>query len=140
MARTPAVLSTGARLSDYLSLGVLSKAVPLPEVRAVLEATGRASQRQRELPAQVVVYYVIALALYMSASYREVLRCLLEGLVWRYGPGAKGQRGGEVEHLAGPHAVGLGGDEGAARPRGEAPGAAGDAGRLVPAVASGEPR
>jgi hypothetical protein len=89
MARTPAVLSTGARLSDYLSLGVLSKAVPLPEVRAVLEATGRASQRQRELPAQVVVYYVIALALYMSASYREVLRCLLEGLVWRYGPGAR---------------------------------------------------
>jgi hypothetical protein len=70
-------------------VGVLSKAVPLPEVRAVLEATGRASQRQRELPAQVVVYYVIALALYMSVSYREVLRCLLEGLVWLYGPRAR---------------------------------------------------
>ena len=89
MARTPAVLSAGARLSDYLSVGVLSKAVPLREVRAVLEATGRASQRQRELPAQVVVYYVIALALYMSVSYREVLRCLLEGLVWLYGPRAR---------------------------------------------------
>jgi hypothetical protein len=27
-----------------------------------------------------VVYYVIALALYMHSSYREVLRCLLEGV------------------------------------------------------------
>ncbi len=50
-----------------------------------MEATGRKSQRQRELPAQVVVYYVIALTLYMSVSYREVLRCLLEGLVWLSG-------------------------------------------------------
>ncbi|MBW2145458.1 MAG: transposase domain-containing protein [Deltaproteobacteria bacterium] len=31
----------------------------------------------RDLPAHVVVYYVIALALYMQSSYREVLRCLL---------------------------------------------------------------
>jgi hypothetical protein len=29
-----------------------------------------------------VVYYVIALALYMQVSCREVLRCLLEGLEW----------------------------------------------------------
>jgi hypothetical protein len=75
-------------LSDYLSLGVLNKVVPLPQVRAVLAATGRASQRQRELPAQVVVYYVICLTLYMSVSYREVLRCLLEGVVWLLGPAA----------------------------------------------------
>ncbi len=30
----------------------------------------------------MVVYYVIALALFMSVSYGEVLRCLLEGLGW----------------------------------------------------------
>jgi len=88
MPRSPAALPAGPRLSDYLSLGVLSKVVPLPRVRAVLEATGRASRRQRELPAQVVVYYVIALTLYMAVSYREVLRCLLEGLVWLLGPAA----------------------------------------------------
>jgi hypothetical protein len=46
---------------------MLNKVVPFPRVEAALEATGRKSQRQRELPAQVVVYYVIALALYMSA-------------------------------------------------------------------------
>ena len=37
----------------------------------------------------MVVYYVIALALYMQASYREVLRCLLEGIQWLLGPGAE---------------------------------------------------
>ena len=34
------------------------------------------------MPAHVVVYYVIALALYGQVSYGEVLRCLLEGLEW----------------------------------------------------------
>jgi hypothetical protein len=45
--------------------------------------------RQRDLPAHVVVYYVIALALYMQSSYREVLRCLLEGIQWLVEPGAE---------------------------------------------------
>jgi hypothetical protein len=35
-----------------------------------------------------VVYYVIALALYMRSSYREVLRCLLEGVQWLLDPSA----------------------------------------------------
>ena len=34
----------------------------------------------------MVVYYVIALALYMQSSYREVLRCLLEGVQWLVDP------------------------------------------------------
>ena len=37
----------------------------------------------------MVVYYVIALALYMQSSYREVLRCLLEGLRWLGDPSAR---------------------------------------------------
>jgi len=36
--------------------------------------------------AQVVVYYVIALALYMQSSYREYLRCLLEAVQWLRDP------------------------------------------------------
>ena len=44
--------------------------------------------RERDLPAHVVVYYVIALALYMQSSYREVLRCLLEGVQWLLDPSA----------------------------------------------------
>ena len=87
MARTMAELPKGTRITDYLSLGVLTKTFPLSHVKAVLAAQGRASQRQRELPAHVVVYYVICLALFMQVSYREVLRCLLEGLAWLLGPG-----------------------------------------------------
>ena len=80
MARTLASLPPGSRITDYVSLGVLTKSFPLRRVRAVLSRSRKASIRQRELPAPVVVYYVVALALYMQSSYREVLRCLLEGL------------------------------------------------------------
>jgi hypothetical protein len=81
-----AELPKGTRITDYISLGVLAKTFPLPQVQAVLAAQNKTSQRQRDLPAHVVVYYVIALALFMPVSYREVLRCLLEGLVWLLGP------------------------------------------------------
>jgi len=87
MARTMAGLPQGTRLTDYISLGVLTKTFPLRQVHGVLAAQGKGSQRQRGLPAHVVVYYVIALALFMQVSYREVLRCLLEGLSWLRGPG-----------------------------------------------------
>ena len=88
MARTVASLPAGSRITDYISLGVIAKTFPPETVRAVLAATGTASRRQRDLPAHVVVYYAIALALYMQSSTREVLRCLLEGVQWLLGPGA----------------------------------------------------
>jgi hypothetical protein len=88
MARTIASLPAGSRITDYISLGVIAKFFPLEKVRGVLEETGRASVRERDLPAHVVVYYVIALALYMRSSYREVLRCLLEGVQWLLDPSA----------------------------------------------------
>jgi Insertion element 4 transposase N-terminal/Transposase DDE domain len=64
---------------------VIARTFPVEEVRQVLAETGRASERERDLPAHVMVYYAIALALYMTASTREVLRCLLEGLRWLWG-------------------------------------------------------
>lgn len=88
MARRVAELPGGTRITDFISLGVVAKAFPLAVVQSVLENTGKASMRQRELPAHVVIYYVIALALYMQSSYREVLRCLLEGIKWLMGPEA----------------------------------------------------
>ena len=88
MARTVAALPAGSRITDYISLGVVAKAFPSEKVRAVLKGAGKQSVRQRDLPAQVVVYYVIALALYMQSSYREVLRCLLEGIQWLVEPSA----------------------------------------------------
>ena len=88
MAGASAGLPAGVRLSDHISLGVIARAFPPDQVRRVLSETGRASERERDLPAQVMVYYAIALALYMGSSTREVVRCLLEGLRWLWGAGA----------------------------------------------------
>jgi Insertion element 4 transposase N-terminal/Transposase DDE domain len=89
MARTLAELPAGSRITDYISLGVIAKFFPVEKIHEVLEESKRASIRERDLPAHVVVYYVIALALYMRSSYREVLRCLLEGVQWLLDPSTK---------------------------------------------------
>jgi Insertion element 4 transposase N-terminal len=85
MAGAPAGLPAGIRLSDHISLGVIARTFPVDQVRQVLAETGKASERERDLPAHVMIYYAIALALYMGSSTREVLRCLLEGLRWLWG-------------------------------------------------------
>src|SRR3954453_6998171 len=85
MARAPAGLPAGLRRRAPISLGVIAKTFPLDQVRHILTATGKASERERDLPADVMVYYTIALALYMDSGTREVLRCLLESLRWLWG-------------------------------------------------------
>lgn len=82
MARTIAGLAEGTRVTDYISLGVVARMFPRDQVQDILRETGRESIRQRQLPAHVVFYYVIALALFSQVSYGEVLRCLVEGLSW----------------------------------------------------------
>jgi hypothetical protein len=42
MARTIAILPVGARITDYISLGVITKTFPLSTVSAVLAASGTA--------------------------------------------------------------------------------------------------
>ena len=80
MARTSKLRHEGDRLTDLINVGVLTKQFPLREIKVVLEETGRSSKRQRDLPAHVMVYYVITMALYRQEGMREVLRLLLEGL------------------------------------------------------------
>jgi hypothetical protein len=82
MSRKPACLPTGTGISDLVTLGVLTATVPGELIDDVLVDTGRQSRRYRQLPARLMVYYVMALALYAQASYGEVLRGLLEGLRW----------------------------------------------------------
>jgi hypothetical protein len=94
MARTAARLPPGTRLTDHISLGVLTASFPIETVHEVLQRTGRASQRQRDLPAHVMVYYAMALALYADVSTREVLRCLLEGVRWLGDPDAGAEPAG----------------------------------------------
>src|SRR3954452_998559 len=136
MARAAAGLPAGIRLSDHISLGVIAKTFPLDHVRQILAETGRASERERDLPAHVMVYYAVALALYTDSGTREVLRCLLEGLRWLWGAEAvrvAGERGISqartrlregLRGLWGAEAVGVAGESGISQARtrlGEAP-------------------
>jgi hypothetical protein len=75
-------MGTGGKISEHLSVGVLAQIYPWERVAAVLQQTGRASERVRDLPAEVVTYYVMGLGLLMAVSTREVLRVLVEGLQW----------------------------------------------------------
>ena len=67
------------QLTDLFTLGALMNSVPIDQVRQSLRRTGRESKRIRDLPAEMMVYFVIALALFRSEETREVLRLLLEG-------------------------------------------------------------
>jgi len=73
------------RLSDHISIGVLTRVFPPHLVDRVVADAGRVQVRNRLLPARVVVYYVLGLALFSQASYEEVMRELTEGLSWASG-------------------------------------------------------
>jgi Insertion element 4 transposase N-terminal/Transposase DDE domain len=76
---------TDQRLSDHISIGVLTRVFPAELVDRVVARAGRTEQRQRLLPARVVVYYVLGLGLYGQSSYEEVMRMLVDGLAWQSG-------------------------------------------------------
>jgi len=72
----------GRRLSDRVALGVLTATFPRQLVDEVVAETGRREQRTRLLPAHLTVYYVLAMTLFSSSGYEEVMRSLTEGLTW----------------------------------------------------------
>ena len=73
------------RLSDHVALGVLTRTFPPSLVDVVVRDASREQQRSRLLPSRLVVYYVLALALFSESSYEEVMRNLVEGLAWESG-------------------------------------------------------
>jgi len=76
---------TDQRLSDHISIGVLTRVFPPEVVDRVVGEVGRTERRHRLLPARVVVYYVLGLSLFSQCSYEEVMRNLVEGLAWADG-------------------------------------------------------
>ncbi|MFE3732969.1 transposase domain-containing protein, partial [Nocardia sp. NPDC059154] len=68
------------RLTDRVGLGVLTRVVSRDLVDEVVAQTGRREQRQRLLPARVVVYFVLAMTLFFDDAYEEVMRKLVDGL------------------------------------------------------------
>jgi transposase IS4-like protein/DDE family transposase len=63
----------GGRLSDQVSLGVLASSVPRDVIDEVVVAAGRAAKRSDgKLPPHVMVYFVMAMALFAEEDYEEV--------------------------------------------------------------------
>jgi len=82
MARTRKTLPARVDVAHLISAGVLASVCPRTLIEEVLAETGKASRRERLLPAPAVVYYVMALALWREAPLEEVLRVVCEGLQW----------------------------------------------------------
>jgi len=80
-------LSSSARVAGFpgpADLGVVSALVPPELVRQVVAGCGRAERRVRALPAVLVVYFVIGLALFSGQGYREVLRKITSSVAGGY--------------------------------------------------------
>ena len=101
----PIELPSPPPITDRIALGALTSTFPPELVDWVVAGTGRAEQRRRLLPARVVVYFVLALALYSHAAYEEVLRCLVEGLGWAV-RARQGRRSWPYWHVPGASALG----------------------------------
>lgn len=77
--------ATDRRLSDLVSVGVLTRVFPPDLVDEVIAAAGRTEQRHRSLPARVMAYFSIGMALFSEGSYEDVLAQLTDGLAWASG-------------------------------------------------------
>ena len=64
-------MMAGGRLTDWISLGVLASWVPLDAVDEAIEATGKAAKRAGGKLPNVVVYLVMALALFAMTIMRR---------------------------------------------------------------------
>ena len=82
MARTRKSLPAAVDVAHLISAGVLASVCPRAMIEEVLAETGKASQRERLLPAPAVVYYVMAMSLWREVPLEEVLRVVCEGLQW----------------------------------------------------------
>lgn len=72
-------------MSDLVSVGVLTRVFPPDLVDAVIAESGRTEQRNRTLPARVMAYFSIGMALHSEGSYEDVLASLTDGLAWTSG-------------------------------------------------------
>jgi hypothetical protein len=68
-----------------VSVGVLTRVFPPGLVDEVIAGVGRTEQRHRSLPARVMAYFSIGMALYSEGSYEDVLAQLTDGLSWASG-------------------------------------------------------
>jgi Insertion element 4 transposase N-terminal/Transposase DDE domain len=75
------VVTADGRLTDWISIGVLAASVPRDAVDDAVAAAGKQAKRSDgKLPPHVMVYFVLALALFADDDYEEVAARLTETL------------------------------------------------------------
>lgn len=70
------------RLSDSVSVGLLTRVFPPGVVDEVIAECGRTEQRSRSLPARTVAYFAMGMALHSEGSYDDVIALMTDGLAW----------------------------------------------------------
>jgi hypothetical protein len=77
-----AVVAVDGRLTDWISVGVLASSVPRDAVDQAVATCGKQPKRSDgKLPAHVMVYFAMAMALFADDDYEEVLTRLVEPLM-----------------------------------------------------------
>jgi hypothetical protein len=77
-----AEVAVGGRWTDQVSLGVLASSVPRDVIDDAVAAAGRSARRSDgKLPPHVMVYFVMAMALFAEDDYEEVAADRDAGLV-----------------------------------------------------------
>lgn len=80
MPKTPTVLPPGLRTTDIITATQFAVAFPIGAVNRVLDECSRGTVRVRKLPNELVVYFVMMLALFRDCSHKEVFRCVAQAL------------------------------------------------------------
>lgn len=89
MARNKKSLGGEKDIAHLVSVGLLARVCPRPLIEDTLKRHGKSGQRQRLLPGALVVYFVMAMALWREVALEEVLRVVCEGINWLGGVGDK---------------------------------------------------
>jgi hypothetical protein len=90
------------RLSDLVSVGLLTRVFPPDVVDEVIAESGRTEQRHRSLPARTMAYFAIGMALHADGSYEDVLGLMTDGLACSLPDAAPVKVAVEVGDLPGP--------------------------------------
>ena len=70
------------RLSDLVSVGLMTQVFAPGVVDEVIAECGRTEQRHRSLSARTMAYFAIGMALHSEGSYEDVMGLMTDGLAW----------------------------------------------------------
>jgi hypothetical protein len=80
MPKKPSTLPSGLRATDVLTATQFAATFPIDSVNLALEQHERGTIRVRQLPNELVVYFVMMLSLFRDCSHKEVFRCVAVAL------------------------------------------------------------